>query len=484
MANLIVVENLKRWDLHIPGTTVVSARDYLTDPEYSERRRVRVFNLCRNYSYQSVGYYVSLLAAARGHKPLPAVTTLQDLRTSAVVRIASEELEEICQKRFSSLRSDSFVLSVYFGRNLAKKYDRIAQTLFNHFPAPFLRAEFARVDDWWRIEHIRPIATSEIPEAHRPFVIEQAERYFSRPGRGARVNYRYDLAILVNPDETDPPSDERAIRRFIRAARSLGIDATTIEKEDYGRLGEYDALFIRETTEVPHHTFRFARRAEAEGLVVIDDPESIVRCTNKVYLAELFNRHGIPSPKTMIVHRDNVGLVGRSLGFPTVLKRPDSAFSTGVVKANDEDELLVILGQFFEDSDLIVAQEFVPSEFDWRIGIIDGKPLFVCKYFMAEGHWQIQNNRKKRRGSRYGEVETLPVSESPAAAVELGVRAANLIGNGFYGVDIKEVDGRFLVMEINDNPSVESGFEDAVLKDELYLTVMKTFYDRIERRGR
>ena len=52
--------------------------------------------------------------------------------------------------------------------------------------------------------------------------------------------------------------------------------------------------------------------------------------------------------------------------------------------------------------------------------------------------------------------------------VELGLRAANAIGDGFYGVDIKELDGGCVVIEVNDNPSVERGVEDAVLGDLLY----------------
>ena len=63
---LVVVENQKRWNLHIPGTEVIGARDYLTNPLYAELKRAKVFNLCRTYRYQSLGYYVSLLAAARG----------------------------------------------------------------------------------------------------------------------------------------------------------------------------------------------------------------------------------------------------------------------------------------------------------------------------------------------------------------------------------------------------------------------------------
>jgi glutathione synthase/RimK-type ligase-like ATP-grasp enzyme len=68
--------------------------------------------------------------------------------------------------------------------------------------------------------------------------------------------------------------------------------------------------------------------------------------------------------------------------------------------------------------------------------------------------------------------------------VSLAERAASLIGDGFYGVDVKERQGSALVIEINDNPNVEAGCEDAVLKDELYLSVMRWFRKRLDVRGR
>lgn len=480
--HLIVVDRPRRWNLDLPGVDVVAARDYLTEPSYAALRRAKVYNLCRTYAYQTIGYYVSLLAAARGHRPLPSVTTIQDLRSSALLRIISEDLQREVQRALGPLKSDQIQISIYFGRNLAKRYDRLCQALFNHFPAPFLRVEFTRANGRWRLDSLRPIAAADIPDSHREFVYERARRYFARPHIGRKSGFRYDLAVLVNPDEENSPSDASAIRRFCRAAERLGMRPDLIGREDLARVAEYDALFLRETTYVNHHTYRFARRAEAEGLVVIDDPTSIVRCTNKVYLAELFERCAIPCPRTLVVHRDNADRVGAELGFPCVLKRPDSSFSQGVVKANSEAELATQLDVFFAKSELVVAQVFTPSNFDWRIGVIDGRPLYACKYHMASGHWQILKPHGES-GHRYGKVETVAVGDAPARAVELAVAASALIGNGFYGVDIKQIGNRFLVMEVNDNPNVEGGCEDAVLKDELYDAVMRTIFDRIERRG-
>jgi glutathione synthase/RimK-type ligase-like ATP-grasp enzyme len=478
---LLVVENPRNWDLKLPGVDIVAAREYLTNQEYAGLRRAKIFNLCRTYGYQTLGYYVSLLAAARGHRPLPSVTTIQDLRSTPLLRVVSEDLQDEVQRVLAPLKADEFQLSIYFGRNMAQRYDRLCQALFTHFPAPFLRAEFSRAGRW-RLDTLRPIAAAEIPEAHRDFVSERARRYFARPSIGRKEKYRYDLAILVNPEEVDAPSDEVAIRRFAKAAERFSMRPTVLGRDEIARLAEYDALFIRETTAVNHHTYRFARQAEAEGLVVIDDPTSIVRCTNKVYLAELFERYGIPCPRTVVAHRDNAHRIGDELGFPCVLKRPDSAFSRGVVKAADAAELAAHLAVFFEESELVVAQEYTPSSFDWRIGVLGGRALYACKYYMARGHWQIlKAHGEKLR--RYGKVETLPIEEAPARAVKIAEGAARPIGDGLYGVDVKEVNGRFLVMEVNDNPSIEGGCEDSVLKDELYDAVMRTFRERLDRRG-
>ena len=484
MTTIIVTSDPRDWPFEIPGVDHVDAWNYLTSPEIaSANRSTRVFNLCRSYRYQSTGYYVSLLAEARGHKPLPAVTTLQDLKTRAIIRLASDDLEKQIQNSLAPLHSDEFTLSIYFGRNMAQRYERLALSLFNQFPSPLLRVDFQKRDDVWTVRRIKAISGADVPDSHRDFVTDAATKYFAGRGSGSRAKKRarFDLAILHNPDEKqNAPSDDVALNKFIKAAVDQDINAELITKEDAGRLLEYDALFIRETTAVDHHTYRFARRAAGEGMVVIDDPLSISRCTNKVYLAELLGRNKVEIPRTIIVHRENIHTIGTELGFPCVLKKPDSSFSKGVVKVKSQEDLESRLEEFFADSELLVAQEFMPTAFDWRIGVLDRRPLFACRYFMAPGHWQIIQQEKDGKG-RYGKTETLPIEMAPAKAVKLAVKAANLIGDSLYGVDVKELEnGTFTIIEVNDNPNINAGYEDALLKVELYRRVIDVFVRRIE----
>lgn len=461
---------------------MVSGRVYLTEPQYSELRNVKVFNLCRSYRYQSTGYYVSLLAMARGHRPLPSITTIQDMKTLSIARIVADDLDDIVQRSLSPIKSPTFTLSIYFGRNVAKRYDELASRLFRLFQAPLIQADFALEDEQWELRAVRPIAASDIPAAHLPFVSEAATTFFAqnRFPSSRRTPTQADLAILHNPNEPTPPSCRKTLPKFVAAARRLNLGVELIEREDFGRLAEFDALFIRETTAVHHHTYRFARRAAAEGLVVIDDPDSIAKCSNKVYLAELLARHKVPIPRTLIVHTDNWEHIPPEIGLPCILKQPDSSFSRGVSKVDKPDQLEPIVERLLDKSDLVIAQEFVPTEYDWRIGVLDRQPLFACKYYMVKEHWQIA--KTVGDSTSYGEVEPVALEQVPRVVLAGAMRAARLVGDGLYGVDLKLVGQDALVMEINDNPNIDAGVEDRILKEELYNRLMRVFLARIQQK--
>ena len=128
----------------------------------------------------------------------------------------------------------------------------------------------------------------------------------------------------------------------------------------------------------------------------------------------------------------------------------------------------------------MVAQEFVPTSFDWRIGILDGHALYACRYYMARGHWQIYNNSNRQTVA--GKSDTLPVEDVPRHVVETALKAARLVGDGLYGVDLKDRGDEALVIEVNDNPSLDHDVEDLVLKDSLYDAVIGTLVRRIESR--
>jgi glutathione synthase/RimK-type ligase-like ATP-grasp enzyme len=484
MNTLVVVNRAHDLAFELPGSAIVPAHDYLTDPAYSNGSLVQLINLCRTDRYQGRGYYVSLLAAARGHAPLPDVQTIEDLQSRAHVQALGAELDEMAQQALRHDRSDRFELVAYFGRDAAARYAALAQRLFQLAPAPLLRARFERRGSVWRLAAVRAVAAAEVPPQHRALLLRAATEYVTgrRAPRAGTSGRRPRLAILHDPAEPDPPSNAPALERFAAAARAVGLEPELIGPDAIERLGEFRGVFIRATTNVAHYTYEFSRRAAAAGLVVMDDPQSILRCTNKVYLHELMARHHIPAPRTLAIHRENLDQVIATLGLPCILKQPDSAFSLGVAKIESEQQLYTRAHQLFAHSELLIAQQWLPTEFDWRVCVLDRRPLLVCRYFMAPGHWQVIKRESADR--QEGMVDTLSVAEAPAIVVETALRAANLIGDGFYGVDLKQVGSQCCLIEVNDNPSIDAGNEDRVLQGALYREVMGVFARRIRECGR
>ena len=524
MSIRFVVRHARDWPFDTPGVAVVDARTYLDDAADAHDR---VINFCKSYRYQGRGYYVSLLAEARGQQPMPDVRTIEDLHHSRLLRLLTEQLDDTIREALAGVHGQSVELYACFGRDPSGEHPMLARALFDCLRLPLLRARFerdggangpVRIDRrrGWRLAEVRALGPTEVLAAHRTFMAEAAAAWVRAslpPAAAPRPPAARPpaIAILYDPGGEDSPSNPAAIERFRQAADTLGMRCETLSRRDIERLGEFDALFVRDTTRVNHYTYRFARRAAALGLVTIDDPDSILKCTNKVYLHELMSRHGVPTPRTLMVHKGNVDRIVPALGLPCILKRPDSAFSLGVEKATTSDELAATVARFLQKSELIVAQEFLPTEFDWRVGVLDGRALFACKYFMAPGHWQVikrtpagiepvpadrgtqaRHTAGPERLATRGRVadadriegSTLACSigETPEQVIEVAVRAAALIGDGLYGVDIKQVGGRCCVIEINDNPNVDAGNEDGVLGEALYREVMGVFLRRVRAR--
>lgn len=486
----IIVDKKTDWVAYYPTEDLLTAHDYLAQGSRSDAMPTQVINLCNSYRYLSYGYYTSLLAEARGHKVIPSIRTINDLGKKSIYGLNMDTLNASLNKlvsRNASLRAQleenqRLQVTLCFGQTLFAPLADLARQIFEQFPCPILSMTFRKGDDW-QIEALHPEGLKHLSSEEEDLFATSLDAYSRKIWRkpSAKRKYRYDLAILIDPQEKLPPSDPDALKYFIRAGKKLGIDVELIEKKDFSHLAEYDALFIRETTSISNHTYRFAKKAEVEDMVVMDDPTSILRCCNKVYLADLLASKGIPMPQTTFLYKDRkkeLLKVAETMTWPAVLKVPDGAFSKGVVKVNNKEELLEQTTRFFKQSAILLLQEFMYTDYDWRIGILNNKPLFACQYFMTKGHWQIYNHSSGEAES--GGFTTLPVHQVPPQVLKTALKATRLIGDGLYGVDLKQSGDRVVVIEVNDNPNIDSEVEDLYLKEDLYHQVMSEFLRRME----
>ena len=102
---------------------------------------------------------------------------------------------------------------------------------------------------------------------------------------------------------------------------------------------------------------------------------------------------------------------------------------------------------------------------------------------MASGAWQIYNHAGKGK-KQAGLVDTLPLYQVPPNVIKTALKATSLIGKSLYGVDLKVVNNKVVVIEINDNPNIDHKIEDAILGDELYYRVLNYFVRSLELKSR
>lgn len=477
---------------------VLNFQEYLAQYPKANEPNTRVINLCNTDQYLSEGYYCSLLAEARQHEVLPSVSTIidmsnQDSSNTALSFIVPANLSKVLNNKEtnSDLISEKakFSLPIYCGNTALSKYSRLANYVFQCCRLPILTANFVKQGQQWFVNIEKQSLQSLDEKAFKDFYI-QLDIFTQQVWRtrSKTKKYRWDMAILVNSKETTPPSDKKALQSFVKAASQLGINAELVEYDntiDYKSfLARFDALFIRETTAIKSHTYELARTAEKAGIVVIDEPSSILRCCNKVFLHDAFSYHKIPSPRTSFVSDSQVQTItalAATFGFPMVLKLPESAFSLGVYKVKNESQLLEKLNEMLTVSALVLVQEYLYTEYDWRIGVLNNKPIYACRYYMAPNHWQIYNHSND---SESGAAQTLATFEVPPKVLASALKACRFIGNGLYGVDIKESGDKAYVIEVNDNPSIDTDVEDKYLGKELYMVIMQEFVNRLEDRGR
>ena len=284
------------------------------------------------------------------------------------------------------------------------------------------------------------------------------------------------IACFVEKYNFSDSSEEEALNNFKLAAENNGHQFNFLFKENIKEIPNYNAVFIRATTDPLYTSYIVSRTAWELGLKVIDDPESIKICANKIHQYALLEKYNVPHIPTIFLnkyelHRKKITRIFNTLGKPVVIKAPYTSFSRFVEKAACETSFREVTKKFFKRSDVIAIQKFTPTAFDWRIGVLNDEVLYVCKYMIPKGKWKHGAKLRGKATVVWGRTVSLKKQNAPANVQQVALDACKVVGKGLYGVDIKEVNGEPVVVEVNDNPSIYAGYEDLRAKD-LYTKII------------
>lgn len=272
------------------------------------------------------------------------------------------------------------------------------------------------------------------------------------------------IGIYVEKYNISRSEEMEALTRFSYMARRLGHQADYLFRADTLKIPQYDAIYIRALTDPLNSAYVAARTAELNGIRVIDQPDSIYICCDKVNMYRHLQNAGVPIPETIYLQESDLTLnkgaeLLESLGSPVVLKAPNSSFSMYVERIHTPEDFVRVGNRYMRRADRLVAQKFVVSDFDWRVCVLAGEPLFVCQYTIPKKRWKVLTYVENGRAV-YGPIKGFELYSVHPMLIETALKAGAAIGKGLYGVDIKQVGDQFAVIEVNDNPTISAGEED------------------------
>lgn len=213
-------------------------------------------------------------------------------------------------------------------------------------------------------------------------------------------------------------------------------------------LSDYKSVFIRTigreqiTREVASIV---ARECEKRKIKFADSVYKHYVNENKLIAGYILNDNRVLTPLTYYAGSLNKRLIGeikKTIGFPFIIKKTDSAKGRDVFLIKSNKELDVFLSK--EDVKDYIFQEFLPNDYDYRVYITtNGKGFAITRSRTSKE--EVTNNISKGGIRNYTSLSSKMKKAS--------IKAAKLLGINFAGVDFIEHDKKIYVLEVNRAPS-------------------------------
>ena len=200
-----------------------------------------------------------------------------------------------------------------------------------------------------------------------------------------------------------------------------------------------------------------ARRLESEGIRLFNSADAIEICDNKILTAVTLSGK-VSTPKTVISPKTFEGVgynslnfvenATRVLGFPLIIKEAYGSFGAQVYLAKTLDEakkIIVSLGH----KDFIM-QELIRESIgrDVRVNVVGDKVVSAMERYNENDFRSNISN-----GGSMKKIELTPDIEA------IAIKATEIIGLDFAGVDVLFGNDGPIVCEVNSNPHFKSSLE-------------------------
>jgi len=256
------------------------------------------------------------------------------------------------------------------------------------------------------------------------------------------------------------------ISRFLETGKRRGITLDVLQPKDFelivttdrdwraeyagGKLSRPDFIIPRTGAETSYFTLAVLRQFERMGVTMINGPEAVEACADKLQTLQLLSASGLPIPRTILAKFPvDVDVIGRELGFPVVVKTLRSTRGAGVVLCQDREQFhsfVSLLGDANPSADFIF-QKYIRSSHgrDVRLLVIGDRIIATMERRSRDGGFKSNISL-----GGYG----VSISPPPEMA-DLALKAARALRLDIAGIDVLYDEGGYRICEANSSPGFE-----------------------------
>lgn len=219
-------------------------------------------------------------------------------------------------------------------------------------------------------------------------------------------------------------------------------------------LSHYDAVIPRIGASISYFGTAVVRQFEQMGVFTASSSLGISNSRDKLRSMQILSRHKLGIPQTTFVRdrRDILPAIERVGGAPVIIKLLEGTQGVGVILAESNKVAEAIIETLHSTKQNVLVQKFV-AESKGR----DVRAIVIGDQVVAAMRRVAQGQEFRSNVHRGGRTEVVELDEQYRATA---VRAAQIMGLRFAGVDLLESDTGPLVMEVNSSPGLE-GIEAA-----------------------
>jgi hypothetical protein len=209
LIKFLIVTEIQNFLIDDRNTLLMNPDEFIKSLESSPKKflKTKIINLCKNYSYLSKGYYVSLLAEAKGLKCIPNITDIIKLNWKRNYELALPEINATLNKYFNESPQEPLIRTYtsFFGRHENPNIEPLARVLFDLFRFPILsfEIEFSK-NNQWRVNKIETVSINTLIDKRLEFFFEAIKQFTGSAWRTKGNNLKqekYWIAILHDPNE-------------------------------------------------------------------------------------------------------------------------------------------------------------------------------------------------------------------------------------------------------------------------------------------